>query len=231
MKYKMFFLFFLLFFLLYVYIDHLNPDVVKLYFGYGKYYETSVPTYAVASFIMGVIFSMIISFFADIKKMITGWRQDKKEKRRKEFLDVFDKAKSYDLRGDREKAIENLNRLIRRYPDIEDTYIFLSDLYASMKEYDKAMETLELAEVNLGGRETILLKRAKIRLAAKDLQKAENDLKGVLKINELNLEAMALLRDYYISGRHWDEAYDIEKKLRKIIKTEDEGRKILGIRW
>ncbi|MCX5817569.1 MAG: tetratricopeptide repeat protein [Proteobacteria bacterium] len=231
MKFKIFFFLFLLFLLFYLYVDHLNPENVKLYFGYGKFYETSVATYVVASFILGVIFSIIISFFYDLKRLIVGWREDRKGRKKDEFKELFEKAKSYEMRGDREKAIESLNKLIRRLPDVEDTYMHLSDLYVSAKDYSKAIETLELAETYLGKRESILLKKVKVRVIAKDTQKIENELKEALQLNESNLETLTMLRDFYISGKSWDEAYEVEKKIKKFIKTEDENLRVLGIRY
>jgi tetratricopeptide (TPR) repeat protein len=231
MKFKIFFFLFLLFLLFYLYIDHLNPENVKLFIGYGKFYETSVATYVVASFIMGVVFSIIISFFYDLKRLIIGWREDRKEKRKDESKELFEKAKSYELRGDREKALEALNKITRKVPNMEETYVYLSDLYVSAKEYNKAIETLELAEINLGKRIHILLKKVKIRLITKDTQKVENELKEALKLNESNLEALAMLRDFYISGKNWDEAYEVEKRIKKFIKTEDENIRVLGIRY
>jgi len=230
MRYKIFFLLFFLFVLFYLYINHLNPDNVKLYLGGGKFFETSIATYVVASFVLGIVISIIISFFYDIGRLISGWKEGKKGKKREESKDFFEKARTYDLRGDREKAIENINKIIRKTPDMEEPYMFLSDIYISMKEFDKAIEILDLAEANLGKRESVLLKRAKVRLRTKDMQKIENELKEVLKTNESNLEALAILRDYYISGKKWDNAYETEKKIRKFIKTDDEKMEFLGIR-
>lgn len=230
MRYKIFFFLFFLFVLFYLYIDYLNPENVKLYMGVGKFFEASVATYVVASFVLGIIVSIIISFFYDLGRLISGWREDKRERRKEDFKDVFEKAKAYDLKGDREKTIENLKRVIRKAPDMEEPYMFLSDVYISMKEFDKAIEVLDLAETNLGRRETVLLKKAKVQLATKDMEKIEGELKEVLKINESNLEALAILRDYYISEKDWDEAYETEKRIKRFIKTDDENKKFLGIR-
>ncbi|HPH41657.1 MAG TPA: tetratricopeptide repeat protein [Syntrophorhabdaceae bacterium] len=231
MKFKIFFFLFLLFLIFYIYIDQLNPENVKLYVGYGKHYETSVATYVVVSFVLGVIFSIIISFFYDIKRLVTDWREDRKEKRKDEFRDLLERAKSYEMRGDREKAIETLNKVTRKAPDIEETYMRLSDLYVSTKEYDKAIETLEFAETNIGKRESIILKKVRIRLLAKKTEKLEEETKEILEINESNIDALIMLRDYYISSRNWEEAYNVEGKIRKFIKTKDEDLRALGIRY
>lgn len=231
MKYKIFVFFFFLFVLVYLYLDHLNPENVKLYIGYGKYYETSVANHVVVSFVLGIIISIIISFFYDLKRTISGWKADRKGRKMEEFTESFEKAKSYVLRGDREKAIDHLDRLIRKTPYIEGPYIYLANLYLSTKEYDKAQEVLNLAETNLGKRETILLKKVQADLAMKDLKNVEEELKQILSINESSIDAMTLLRDFYIKKRDWDNAYDIEKKVRRFIKADEENRRFIGIRY
>ncbi|MDD5009104.1 MAG: tetratricopeptide repeat protein [Syntrophorhabdaceae bacterium] len=231
MRYKIFFFLFLVFLLFYLYISNLNQENVKLYIGYGKYYEMSVADFVVVSFVLGVIFSIIVSFFYDIKNAVIGWRTGRKEKKTEEFREVFEKAKSYDLKGDREKAIENLDRIIRRFPDIEEAPIFLADMYISMEAYEKALETLGEAGRNLGKREAVLLKKVKVFRAMKDFQKTETVLKDVLSLNESNLEALAMLRDFYIWKKDWNEAYELEKRVGKFIKTEEENRRFIGIRY
>jgi tetratricopeptide (TPR) repeat protein len=231
MKYKIFFFLFFLFLLFYLYISYLNPENVKFYFGGKLPLEMSVADFVIVSFVLGVILSIIAGFFYDVKSTISTRREAKREKRNEEFKDSLEKAKSYDLRGDREKAIENLNRIVRRAPDMEETYMVLVDLYISMKEFDKAMDILNLAEANLGKKESVLLRRAKVRLAMRSTDKMEEDLKEILKLNESNLESLTLLRDFYISKKDWNEAYEYEKRLRKFIKTEDESRRLTGIRY
>jgi lipopolysaccharide biosynthesis regulator YciM len=61
--------------------------------------------------------------------------------------------------------------------------------------------------------------------------KAESVLKEIINLNESNLEALGLLRDLYISRKDWDKAYEIEKRLQRFIKTDDEKRRLLGIRY
>lgn len=231
MKYKIFFLLFCLFILLYLYISQLNPDNVKLYIGYGKYYETSVADFVVISFILGVIVSIIINFFYDVTQSIRLWRVERKEKKREEFRELFEKAKAYDLKGDRDKAIETLQRIIRRAPDIEESYLLLSDMYNSMKEFDKALEVLDRAETNLGKKENILMKRVHIRFALHDMHTVESELKEIIRLNESNIEALSLLRDVYIMTQQWDEALDTEKRVQRYIKTEEEKKILLGIRY
>jgi tetratricopeptide (TPR) repeat protein len=231
MRLKVFVLFFFLFLLFYLYISNLNQETVKLYVGYGKYYETSVADYVVISFVLGVILSIIVSFFYDIRKSFLAWREDRKGKKKEEFRELFEKARSYDLKGDRDKAIEHLNRLARRMPEMEETYLFLADLHTSMKEFDKASEVLDLAEAQLGRKEKVLLKKAGVHLATKALEKAEKELKDVLGLNESNLDALTMLRDLYISREDWEGAFETERRLRRYIKTDDESRRLLGIRY
>jgi len=231
MRYKIFFFLFFVFLLFYLYISNLNSENVKLYYGGGRFFEMSVADFVVVAFVLGVIFSIIVSFFHDMKNAVISWRTGRKEKKTEESREALEKAKSYDLKGDREKAIESLDRIIRRFPDIEEPSIVLADMYTSMEEYGKALETLNDAEENLGKRETVLLKKVKVFRAMKDFQKTEAVLKDVLNLNESNLEALAMLRDFYIWKKDWNEAYELEKRIGKFIKTEEENRRSVGIRY
>ena len=191
----------------------------------------TVSQFIVIAFVLGILVSLLVGLIDDIKKSVSVWKKGKREKRKDEFKTLIEKAKSYDLKGDREKAIEQLNRIILRAPDVEEAYSSLADLYVSMKEFNKAIEILDLAEAHLGKKESILFKKANVRKYIKDLTKQEADLKDVLKINESNFEALAMLRDLYISQKRWDDAHDAAKRIVKFIKTPDENRRLIGIRY
>ena len=231
MKYRFLFFLFLLFFVLYLFISHLNPENVRLYVGFGKHYEDSVAFFVGVSFALGVIVSIMAGFLQDMKTSIAVWRESRKGRKRNEYRDIIEKAKAYDLKGDRDKAVESLTRLVRRGPDMVEPYMVLSDMYSSMKEFDKAVETLSLAQSHLGKQEAIMLRSVKARLAMRNMQKVESGLKEIITLNESNLEALGLLRDFYIHRRDWGQALEVEKKLQKFIKTDEEKRRLLGIRY
>jgi lipopolysaccharide biosynthesis regulator YciM len=231
MKLKVFILIFLVFFGSYLWLSFLNPDSVKFYYGGSQPVEMSVASFVVLSFVLGIIISIIVSFFFDVKTGIGGWIAGKQKRKADEFKESLERAKSYDLRGDREKAIESLQKIIRSAPNMEETYICLSDIYTSMEEYDKAIETLNLGEMNIGKKESILLKKIRVNLTARDYFKNESILKDILKINESSIDALRILRDFYVGNKDWDNAYEIEKRVKKFVKTEEEHRKFIGIRY
>lgn len=231
MKYKIYVFLFFIIFGFYVYLGILNPDEVKFYFGGQQAVEMSIAQFIVIAFALGIFVSIIVGMVDDIKNSIGTWWKKKGEKKNEEISVLIEKAKSYDLKGDREKALEQLNRTILRYPDAEEAYFSLTDLYVSMKEFDKAIETLNLAETHLGKKESIIFKRAKIRANTKEASKQEAELKDVLRINESNFEALGMLRDLYISRQRWDEAYEASKRIVKYIKTPEEHNRLMGIRY
>jgi lipopolysaccharide biosynthesis regulator YciM len=100
-----------------------------------------------------------------------------------------------------------------------------------MKEYRGAIDTLNLAEMTFGMNEPIILKRAKVRNAIKEFHHMEEDLRQVLKINESNLEAITMLRDYYIMQKDWEKAYEMQQRLKRYVRTEEEEKRLLGIRY
>jgi uncharacterized integral membrane protein len=83
-KYKIFFFLFIIFLLAHLYFSYLNPDSIKLYVGSGKYYETTLANYIAASFVVGVIVTIIAGFFADAGRVLQKRGQDKKERKKQE---------------------------------------------------------------------------------------------------------------------------------------------------
>lgn len=231
MKYKIILFLFLVFFLLYLYLSYLNPEKVGFNFGGPKPIEMPVADFVVLSFAAGVLITLIGGFFYDIKRSVIGWRKKRVEKEKGEYIEAIERAKAYDLKGEREKAIENIKRLISKSPELEEPYLYLADLYISMKEYKGAIDTLNLAEMKFGMKEPIVLKKAKVRQAIKEFHNMEEDLKQVLKMNESNLEAITMLRDYYIMQKDWEKAYDMQQRLKRYVRTEEEEKRLLGIRY
>jgi Tfp pilus assembly protein PilF len=231
MKYKILALFFCIFIILYLCLLGLNSEDAKFYVGDGRYYTTSVANLATISFVLGLLISIILGFFSDAGRAISSWRAGKQTRRREEFKEALERARSYELKGEREKAIEHANKLIRSAPELEDAYLLAADLHLGAKEYDKAREILRLAEANLGKRESILFKMVRVDLATKDVTRVQKNLKDILSVNESNLRAMGIMRDLHVCNKEWEQALELEKKLRKHIKTEDETRRYLGIRY
>lgn len=231
MRYKIFFFVLALFLVFYFIIAHLNPENVKFYYGGPRPIELSVAEFIIAAFCLGVIVSIIVSFFYDVKTAVTSWMTRRSERKSEEYLELLEKARLYDLKGDREKAIEQLDRLSRRNPGREETYIELSDIYVSMEDYDKARETLDLAETSLGKVESILFKKVRLNMKTRDYVKNEVLLKDILRLNESSLDALRLLRDLYIWKKDWDGAFDVEKKIKRYVKTDEESRRLIGIRY
>jgi len=230
MKYKISLLFFLLLFVAYVLLSFLNSDKVAFDVGFGRL-ETTVTNYVAAAFVLGVIFSIIASFFTDARRGLAKWRSARKERRRNEAYELFEKAKLYEMKGEPEKAEEYFNRVIRSVPDMEEPYLLLADMHAAGGEPGKAVEALDLGERRLGKKEAILLKKVKIHRAQKDLDAVERDLLDVLRIKGSSLEALGALRDLYISRKAWTQALEMEERVRKQVKTPEEDQRFLGLQY
>jgi len=157
MKLKIFILLFLVFFGSYLWLSFLNPDTVKFYYGGGQPIEMSVASFVVLSFVLGIIMSSS-SVFSLMSRALWRLGGGKAEKKNGRVLKNPLRRQKRMICGWREKAIENLQKIIRSAPYLEETYVCLSDIYTSMEEYDKAIETLDLGEINVGKKESILLK-------------------------------------------------------------------------
>jgi lipopolysaccharide biosynthesis regulator YciM len=231
MKYKISLLLFLLFFIAYVMLSFLNSDKVRLEVGFGRSFDTTVTNYIAASFVLGVIFSIVASFFGDARRGLARWRNEKKERERNEANEFFEKAKLYEMKGETEKAVECFNRVIKSVPDMEEAYLAYADMHAARGEPARAAGILDLAEAHIGKTEQIMLKKAQVHRAQQDIGAVERDLKDLLKVREGSIEAMGALRDLYISRKSWAEALEIEEKIRKQIKTREEDLRLAGLRY
>lgn len=231
MKYKIFFLLLVIFFLIYLYLSYLNPEKVRFYVGGGRVFEATVATHVMVGFLIGLLLSVITGFFFDIKRLLQKWKLHREDKRRQEISSFLDKARYYDSKGERDKAVELINRVIRRAPNLDEPYILLAGIYVSSKEFQKALETLNLAEINVGKKEKILERRAALNIERKDYNSAEADLREILRINELNFTALSMLRRIYVLEGRWDDALSVQKRITKHIKTAEEERNLLGIRF
>jgi predicted Zn-dependent protease len=231
MKYKILFFVFFIFLLGYLYISYLNQETVKFYVGNRQFYENTIADFVVFAFVIGVIFTFVLGFFFDLKRFIGGWREERRGKKMGELQEILDKARSQDLRGDREKAMETLDRLIRRVPEMEEPYYLLADMHLAAKDDAKALDVLNIAEMNLKAKEPALMRKAKLLAARKETAAVESVLKNILKGNESNVEALTMLRDSYVTAKNWNAALETQVRLRKFVKTEEELRKFLGIRY
>ncbi len=231
MKYKLFFLLLVLFFLFYLYLSYLNPEKVKFYVGGGRFFEASIATHVVVGFLVGLLLSLVAGFFFDLKRFFEKWKIEREKRKKQEVQALLEKAKYYDSKGEREKAIEIINKLILKEPTAEDPYTLLSQIYSSSKDYQKALEVLNLAEINVGKKETILMQRAIFHIERKDYESAEKDLREILRLNELNFKALSMLRKIYVLQKRWEDALDIQKRISRHIRTAEEERNLLGVRF
>lgn len=231
MKYKFFFFLLVLFFLVYLYLSYLNPEKVKFFLGGGRVFEATLATHVAIGFLIGVSISVLTGLFFDVRRYLKTWSLRREQKRKEEVSSFLEKARYYDSKGERDKAIDFINRAIRKVPTHEEPYLLLSQIYHSSRDFQRALEVLSLAETNVGKKESILEKRALINIEMKDYKTAEADLKEILRLNELNFTALFLLRKIYILQERWDDALNVQKTIAKHIKTAEEERNLLGIRF
>jgi lipopolysaccharide biosynthesis regulator YciM len=114
---------------------------------------------------------------------------------------------------------------------MEEPYLFLAEMHIARKEFDKANQVLQNAQAFVSARESILLKKVRAYRGLKDIDGVERHLRELLKINESNLEAMRMLEDVFVGRRQWAEALDVERKIRKQVKTADENQRLIGLQY
>jgi tetratricopeptide (TPR) repeat protein len=114
---------------------------------------------------------------------------------------------------------------------MEEPYLFLADIYSARKEFDRAKAILDSAQASLGSRESVLFKKISVLHELKDLDGVERLLRELLAVSESNVKALRMLRDVLTERRQWASALEIEKKLRKQMKTTDENQMFVGLQY
>ncbi len=59
----------------------------------------SVAQFVVIAFALGIIVAILVGLIDDIKKSVSVWKKEKKEREKDEFMALIEKARSFDLRG------------------------------------------------------------------------------------------------------------------------------------
>lgn len=231
MRTKLLVLIVVLFALFYLYLSHLNPENVRLFVGSGKFYETNLANFLVFAFLLGVLLSTLVGIFSDLGRKLRTFQQRRIQKREQELADLLAKAKNLASLGEQEKAKELLEKIIRERPDRKEAYLELSNLYLSQGDTGRAIEIVNLAKKNVGKEEDILLRAAQICLTMKDYTMMEMELKEVLKVNMLNLKALTALKNLYILRKDWESALEVARRLRKVSKSQQDEKTLLGIRY
>lgn len=231
MKYRLLILFFLIIFLFYLYLSFLNPEKVKMDMGFGWVFEASTATYTLFSFLLGILVSVIIGLLSDLGRILSTWKKRREEKRKREIDSFLEKARLYESKGEKERALESLNRAIKKDPLYLEPYISLAKLHLRFRDFEKAVEVMNLAEMNVGKKEEILDLRASILLEKGDLRDAEKDLREIVRLNGSNINALGKLRDIYVREKRWEEAIAIQERLVKQVKDAAEEKKLIGLRF
>jgi lipopolysaccharide biosynthesis regulator YciM len=231
LKTKLLLIIVVLFVLFYLYLAHLNPETVRLFIGSGRFYETSLANFIMFAFLLGVLLATVVGLFSDLGRRIKGFQERRRQRKEDEIRSLLEKAKALFSSGEQEKARELLERIIRERPEKKEAYLELSNLYLARGDKKRALEIVNLAKTNVGKQEEILLRGAQLYLMMKDYPMLEGELKEILRINPSNVRALSALRNLHVMKKDWEGALDVARRLRRVSKTVENERALLGIRY
>ncbi len=128
-------------------------------------------------------------------------------------------ASIYEEIGDFKKTEEILKKLAEINPDNLDVKIELAQIYLNNNKINDALEIYDDIEKNYGVSDEISMQKQKIYLFKGKTQKADEELKKLIKAYPNEIKYRGLLAESYISEKRYNEAAKIYKQLTKIDST------------
>jgi len=126
------------------------------------------------------------------------------------YTDILQSLKKYD------KATKIFEDLVNQYPQIDDYYISLSELYMKAGKSNDALKVLNKMEAQFGQVETVVYTKYKFLILAKKYNEAITEIKKLIALNPENITYLKILAQAYDAAGDDKEAFAIYKKIDQI---------------
>jgi len=213
-----FLLLIILFLSFFIYCSWLNPDDITLMYWTGKSITFS-PALLILGFIMvGLCIGYGAHIYSVLVHGVKHWRRDRSEKKTKEIGSIYREGVGRLLSGDLKKARTLLQKALDRDPKGIDSLIALASVQLQDGEGEEAVKLLARAREIDGKNLEVLFKLATTYQELDDTEKAIEAYRAILALEADNRKALRSLRDLHITAGEWDQAFDLQKKILKVVQ-------------
>ena len=126
----------------------------------------------------------------------------------------------YQQQNKKEKAIELLETMSKRFPGKQEPIFGLMDIYGREKDYKNLIVLLDRLEDKMGKSEQITMEKFRIYTQMGDEKKAFEEMEGLVKEYPLDMRYLTILGDTYMQSEQDEKAYEIYKK---VLATEPDN--------
>lgn len=128
-------------------------------------------------------------------------------------------ATVYDDAGDYDNALKYYNIFLSKNPSYDD-YISFQDFQVRFHKYDDAISTIDRVENIFGFDVDLCLLRAKLYEEKKDIDKAADEYKRLIRTDSTDLQYLGLLAELYLNNGKLAEAQEVQNYLSRFYPND-----------
>jgi len=211
-----------------IYIGYMNHQSVDFVFFPGKTKEIPLWMFAFISSLAGAFFVFILYAIRDTKRLVSSFKEQKKQKRIAKLHEQFSKALSAINKGQIEEAKKLLETILKQDPNHREAIIKLAELYESEGKSEKAEAILSEAYEKNPSDDELALFLARVRLKNQKTQEALQAIDSVIEQQPMKISALLMKRQILENNKKWHDLIELQRRIITIRKTEDEKQKLLG---
>lgn len=174
-----------------------------------------VPTVALVllSVAFGGLLTVVAAGFAEIRRLLVGWRKSKLKKRDNRIAELLRLAVNAKALKRFEEAIGLFQKILLLDPNHVTTLLRLGNVYRLQGHVSEAIRLHRKARNVEEGNMEVLLSLAKDLEQAKRLDEAIPLLQEIQRLEGDNLAVLIRLRELYVELGRWDEAHTVQEKI------------------
>ena len=214
------------------YFVYFNPGSVTLTLWMDKTQNFPVIGVVGVSLVLGALLVLVFFGVRGLRRTYTQVQERMKRRRREKAEELYNRGVDAHLAGKEEQAVKLLEDAVQKDPDFIFPFFRLGTVYLRQGKYDQAIELHQKAREAHPKNLRLLLMLVDDYVAAGRPEDAVSTLKEIIRKDDGNRTALAILRDIQEEQKEWEGAIDTQKKLLKLSgKEPGEQSRIRGLKY
>jgi tetratricopeptide (TPR) repeat protein len=224
----------IVFLVFFVYFSGLNPHEVVIFLPQDYQLTAQVPLVIISCILIGLVIGYLAHLYGAASYLVKGWRHKRSTKRDMEVGALVREGRGYLCSGDYKKSRRLLQKALTMDGSRTEVLLTLAELALAEGNPGEAVNQMQRARKLAPQDLAVLFCLANSCLAAGQQAEAIGTFALILEIDDDSLQAMAALRDIYLTQYRWRDALELQKRVVKITSRERQpGEKALlyGLRF
>ena len=226
---------FVVFFLMVAFFSLNNYDTTTVNVPFRGTYVVTKIGLVLFSLVSGALLVLIMVALRDTKRFINNYRNVKIQKKEERLSGLYSKAINSILASNKEEAREILEVILREDPEHVDALMRMGDIFASLRQHEKAADYYKRALSGSSGKNVEALLRLEEQMEALSrwdsaITYAEN----ILELDPDSLSAFESKRKILEKLERWEDLVEVQKSIIKLEHIPDraaEEARLSGYRY